>query len=114
LVGGQERLEVQLCEGHVATAAADDAVMTDTAAIDLNAARLASDPTIPFEVEHVDVDGDRAVIRWRVTGAQNYRGADLMRVRNGKIVEPLGYGAAPAGGVELTVVPCSAQIWSSL
>jgi hypothetical protein len=30
---------------------------------------LASDPTIQFEVEHVDVDGDRALIRWRVTAA---------------------------------------------
>ena len=56
---------------------------------------LASDPTIQFEVEHVDVDGDRAVIRWRVTGAQDYRGVNLMRVRDGKIVEALGYGKRP-------------------
>jgi dihydrofolate reductase len=53
---------------------------------------LASDPTIQFEVDHVDVDGDRAVIRWRVTGAQDYRGVNLMRLRDGKIVEALGYG----------------------
>ena len=57
---------------------------------------LATDPSIRFEVEHVDVDGDRAVIRWRVTGAQNYRGVNLMRVRDGKIVEALGYGKGPA------------------
>ena len=56
---------------------------------------LASDPTIRFEVEHVDIDGDRAVIRWRVTGAQEYRGVNLMRVRDGKIVEALGYGKRP-------------------
>ena len=56
---------------------------------------LASDPTIRFEVEHVDIDGDRAVIRWRVTGAQDYRGVNLMRVRDGKIVEALGYGKRP-------------------
>jgi ketosteroid isomerase-like protein len=56
---------------------------------------LATDPSIRFEVEHVDVDGDRAVIRWRVTGAQNYRGVNLMRVRDGKIVEALGYGKRP-------------------
>ncbi|HZA85557.1 MAG TPA: nuclear transport factor 2 family protein [Acidimicrobiales bacterium] len=56
---------------------------------------LASDPTIRFEVEHVDVDGDRAVIRWRVTGAQDYRGVNLMRVLDGKIVEALGYGKRP-------------------
>jgi SnoaL-like domain len=53
---------------------------------------LASDPTIEFSVEHVDVDGDRAVIRWRVAGAQDYRGVNLMRVRDGKVVEALGYG----------------------
>jgi hypothetical protein len=32
-------------------------------------------PDVQFEVEHVD--GDRAVIRWRVTGAQDYRGVNL-------------------------------------
>src|SRR5262249_42866166 len=56
---------------------------------------LASDPSIQFEVEHVDVDDDRAVVRWRVTGAENYRGVNLMRVRNGKIAEPLGYARRP-------------------
>jgi hypothetical protein len=56
---------------------------------------LASDPAIQFTVEHVEVDGDRAVIRWRVTGAENYRGVNLMRVRDGKIVEALGYGKRP-------------------
>ena len=56
---------------------------------------LASDPAIQFTVEHVDVDGDRAVIRWRITGAENYRGVNLMRVRDGKIIEALGYGKRP-------------------
>lgn len=56
---------------------------------------LASDPTIRFTVENVDIDGDRAVIRWRITGAENYRGVNLMRVRDGKIVEALGYGKRP-------------------
>jgi hypothetical protein len=56
---------------------------------------LASDPAIQFIVEHVDIDGDRAVIRWRVIGAENYRGVNLMRVRDGKIVEALGYGKRP-------------------
>ena len=56
---------------------------------------LATDPSIRFEVEHVDVAGDRAVVRWRVTGAQDYRGVNLMRVRDGKIVEALGYGKRP-------------------
>jgi len=56
---------------------------------------LASDPAIRFTIEHVDVDGDRAVIRWRITGAEDYRGVNLMRVRDGKIVEALGYGKRP-------------------
>jgi hypothetical protein len=56
---------------------------------------LAADPAIQFSVEHVDVDGDRAVIRWRITGAENYRGVNLMRVRDGKIIEALGYGKRP-------------------
>jgi len=43
--------------------------------------RSARDPIIQFAVEHVDGDGDRAVVRWRVTGAQNYRGVNLMRAR---------------------------------
>ncbi len=49
-----------------------------------------------FAVEHVDVDGDRAVIRWRLTGPETYRGVNLMRVRDGKIVEALGYGKRPS------------------
>jgi SnoaL-like domain len=56
---------------------------------------LASDPTIHFEVEYVDIDDDRAIVRWRVTVAETYRGVNLMRVRNGKIVEALGYGKRP-------------------
>jgi hypothetical protein len=56
---------------------------------------LAADTTIQFAVEDVVVDGERAVIRWRITGAQNYRGVNLMRVRDGKIVEALGYGKRP-------------------
>jgi len=56
---------------------------------------LASDPTIQFEHEHVDVYGDRAIILWRLTGAQDYRGVTLMRVRDGKIIEALGYGKRP-------------------
>ena len=40
---------------------------------------LASDPTIQFEVEHVDVD--RADHPLAVTGAQHYRGVNLMRLQ---------------------------------
>ena len=35
---------------------------------------LASDPAIQFTVEHVDIDGDRAVIRWRISGAEKTPG----------------------------------------
>jgi len=56
---------------------------------------LATDPELHFDVEHVDVDGDRAVIRWRLTAAESFRGVNLMRIRDGKIVEALGYGKRP-------------------
>jgi ketosteroid isomerase-like protein len=57
---------------------------------------LIREPDIRFEVEHVDVDGDRAVIRWRLHAAEApFRGVNLMRVRDGKIVEALGYGKRP-------------------
>ena len=57
---------------------------------------LIRDPDIRFEVEHVDVDGDRAVIRWRLHAAEApFRGVNLMRVRDGKIVEALGDGKRP-------------------
>ena len=56
---------------------------------------LATDETLRFETELVDVFGEQAVIRWRVTGTENYRGVNLMRVRDGKIVEALGYGKRP-------------------
>lgn len=56
---------------------------------------LIGDPGIRFEVEHVDVDGDRAVIRWRLHADPPFRGVNLMHVRGGKIVEALGYGKRP-------------------
>jgi ketosteroid isomerase-like protein len=56
---------------------------------------LATDASSRFEVEHVDVDGERAVIRWRVHSDTPFRGVNLMRVRDGKIVEAFGYGKRP-------------------
>jgi ketosteroid isomerase-like protein len=56
---------------------------------------LATDPAMRFEVEHVDVDGDRAVVRWRLQADEPFRGVNLMRVRDGRIVEALGYGKRP-------------------
>jgi ketosteroid isomerase-like protein len=62
--------------------------------------RLAEDRVTQFEPEDVAVAGDRAVIRWRYhfgEGEENtVRGVNLMRVRDGRIVEALGYSKVPA------------------
>ncbi|MFD0744556.1 nuclear transport factor 2 family protein [Phytohabitans flavus] len=61
---------------------------------------LAGDHATQFEPEEIAVAGDRASIRWRYrygTGAADYvRGVNLMRVRDGKIAEALGYSKTPA------------------
>jgi ketosteroid isomerase-like protein len=57
---------------------------------------LIDDPNVRFDTEDVDVYGERAVIRWRLTSPDaTFRGVNLMRVRDGKIVEALGYGKRP-------------------
>ena len=52
-----------------------------------------------FQPEHVVVSGDRATIRWRYRfgdgDESSVRGVNLMQVREGKIVEALGYVKAP-------------------
>ena len=54
------------------------------------------DPDIRFETESIEVYDDRAVIRWRLHSPDaNFRGVNLMRVRDGKIVEALGYAKRP-------------------
>jgi ketosteroid isomerase-like protein len=57
--------------------------------------QLAADHALTFELEDVIVAEDRATILWRLRfgeGAQDsVRGVNLMRVRDGKIVEALGY-----------------------
>jgi ketosteroid isomerase-like protein len=53
---------------------------------------LATDPDSAFEPEEVVVLGDRATIRWRFRfGDSSVRGVNLMHVRDGRIVEALGY-----------------------
>ncbi|MGN9843588.1 nuclear transport factor 2 family protein [Nonomuraea sp. H19] len=56
---------------------------------------LAADRTTRFEPEEVVVAGDRATIRWRYRfgdgPADSVRGVNLMRVRDGLVVEALGY-----------------------
>lgn len=56
---------------------------------------MASDHSMCFEHEAVEVHGDRGIIRWRLEGAEEFRGVTLMRVRDGQIVEALGYAKRP-------------------
>lgn len=56
---------------------------------------IATMPGTYFDLEDVVVTGDRAIIRWRFyrgEGESNsVRGVNLMRVRDGLIVEAMGY-----------------------
>ena len=56
---------------------------------------LAANRETPFDVEEVEVCGERAVIFWRFRWGegdeQSVRGVNLMRVRAGQIVEARGY-----------------------
>jgi ketosteroid isomerase-like protein len=56
---------------------------------------LAADRASRFELEEVFVADERAVIRWRFRWgpdlAESVRGVNLMRVRDGRIVEGMGY-----------------------
>ncbi len=56
---------------------------------------IASSAGTFFAREEVFVTGDRAIIRWRFCWgegeAESIRGLNLMRVRNGRIVEAMGY-----------------------
>lgn len=57
--------------------------------------RIATTPGIEFETESIIARGDRGEIRWRLRWgpghADSIRGVNLMRVRDGRIVEALGY-----------------------
>jgi ketosteroid isomerase-like protein len=61
--------------------------------------RIATTPGTSFDLEDVFVAGARAIIRWRFrwgTGDESsVRGVNLMRVRDGLIVEALGYVKGP-------------------
>jgi ketosteroid isomerase-like protein len=65
---------------------------------------LAENRATRFEPEDVTVTGDRATIRWRYHfgdgPADSVRGVNLMLVRDGLIVEALGY-VKTAGAVPL-------------
>lgn len=57
--------------------------------------RIASNRDLRFDIEDVAVAGERATIRWRLrwggAESESVRGVNLMRVRDGRIVEALGY-----------------------
>jgi hypothetical protein len=61
---------------------------------------LASDPNTYFELEEVNACGNRATIKWRYHWGENklhaVRGVNLMAVKNGQIVEALGYAKTVA------------------
>lgn len=56
---------------------------------------IATTPGTGFDLEDVKVLADRAIIRWRFRWgdgeADSVRGVNLMRVRDGLIVEAMGY-----------------------
>jgi ketosteroid isomerase-like protein len=56
---------------------------------------VAANKSMRFDEENIDILGDRAIIRWRLvwgnSNAESVRGVNIMRVRDGKITEALGY-----------------------
>jgi ketosteroid isomerase-like protein len=56
---------------------------------------IATNPRIHFENEEIFARGDRGELRWRLVWGpapeDSVRGVNLMRVRDGKIVEARGY-----------------------
>jgi ketosteroid isomerase-like protein len=51
-----------------------------------------ANPHAKFDEEEVFAAGDRCVVRWRYEwGAGHVRGVDVMRLRDGRICETLGY-----------------------
>ena len=64
---------------------------------------LATDPVAHFNVEDTFAMGDRAIIRWRFNFGDggSVRGVNLMQVRDGQIVEALGYAKTPGESAPL-------------
>ncbi|BCH26164.1 hypothetical protein MesoLjLc_60790 [Mesorhizobium sp. L-8-10] len=56
---------------------------------------IASSANLVFEAEEIWASQDRGIIRWQLrwskSKADRVRGINIMRVRDGKIVEGLGY-----------------------
>ncbi|MEK1855249.1 MAG: nuclear transport factor 2 family protein [Phyllobacterium sp.] len=64
---------------------------------------LATEPVTYFDVEDTIAMGDRAIIRWRFNfgDGRSVRGVNLMHVRDGRIVEALGYSKSPGQSAPL-------------
>lgn len=64
---------------------------------------LAKDRVAHFDVEDTISMGDRAIIRWRFHfgDGESVRGVNLMHVRDGRIVEALGYSKIPGQSAPL-------------
>lgn len=56
---------------------------------------IASSASYVFEAEEIWASGERGIIRWRLRWSKletdRIRGVNIMRVRDGRIVEGLGY-----------------------
>ncbi|MFC0009539.1 nuclear transport factor 2 family protein [Devosia nitrariae] len=70
---------------------------------------LAADRATWFEVEDTFVIGDRANICWRLNfgEGQSVRGVNLVRVRDGRIVEALACSKIPAEAAPLPETPAA-------
>lgn len=64
---------------------------------------LAADPVAYFDVEDTIAIGEHAVIRWRFNFGDggSVRGVNVMSVRDGRIVEALGYAKTPGQSAPL-------------
>ena len=56
---------------------------------------IASNPSLVFEAEEIWASEDRGIIRWKLRWGENkadrVRGVNILRVRDGKVVEGQGY-----------------------
>ena len=88
------------CVVEAITPAPDGALLLGKAAALANWQGLASETHSVFDQEEVLVAGDRAVIRWRYVfgprATDALRGVNIMRVRDGLIVEAMGYAKRAA------------------
>lgn len=56
---------------------------------------IAANKDLNFDTEDIDIIEDRGIIRWRLhwgpTESQSVRGVNIMRVKDGKVIEAFGY-----------------------